>query len=166
MAVSISQYQSQLPVIWFLISIMGNFFIGRERLLPNVAWLGHFSLGLDMTRHAVLLGNSVAQGGMSWIGRIPCFVFSWFVQNTNQLSWAIKLWNDMTNYWATSFVYMDYCPFFSIVMPRLTFWKIVAQRYMDWCVIGQHDFPTLVWLVSADLMSVSMPTVVWCLTGV
>ena len=123
MAVSISQYQSQLPVIWFLISIMGNFFIGRERLLPNVAWLGHFSLGLDMTRHAVLLGNSVAQGGMSWIGRIPCFVFCWLVQNTNQLSWAIKLWNDMTNYWATSFVYMDYCPFFSIVMPRLTFWK-------------------------------------------
>ena len=65
MAVSISQYQSQLPVIWFLILIMGNFFIGRERLLPNVAWLGHFSFGLDMTRHAVLLGNSVAQGGMS-----------------------------------------------------------------------------------------------------
>ena len=61
MAVSISQYQSQLPVIWFLISIMGNFFIGRERLLPNVA----FSLGLDMKRHGVLLGNSVAQGGMS-----------------------------------------------------------------------------------------------------
>ena len=80
MVVSTSQYQSQLPVIWFLISIMGNFFIGRERLLPNVAWLGHFSLGLDMTRHAVLLGNSVAQGGMSWIGRIPCFVFSWLVQ--------------------------------------------------------------------------------------
>ena len=46
-------------------------------------------------------------------------------------------------------------------MPRLTFWKIGAQRDMDWCVIGQHDFPTLVWLVSADLMSVSMQTVVW-----
>ena len=65
MAVLISQYPSQLPVIWFLILIMGNFFIGQDRLLPNVAWLGHFSLGLDMTRHAVLLGNSVAQGGMS-----------------------------------------------------------------------------------------------------
>ena len=61
MAVSTSRYQSQLPVIWFLILIMGNFFIGQDRLLPNVA----FSLGLDMTRHGVLLGNSVAQGGMS-----------------------------------------------------------------------------------------------------
>ena len=85
-------------------------------------WLGLDIFLLDWTWHGMACYWATVLHKVAWVELAEYPALS-SVDSFKNTSWTIKLWNDMTNYWATSFVYMDYCPFFSIVMPRLTFWK-------------------------------------------